>query len=347
MTISARPVGAKCGAQAAPDGRASPRKHQHSFERPRDIRLEEVLVTREYSVLVPIANCEQARILGKIGAVIAQSRGGEMLALHVVQVPPQLSLGQGRLFLKEGRVYLDEIIQQAKGCDVPVHSVIRLGRSTVEVVEQTALENASDLILLGWSGYTDSAGRFFGSVIDPLLHNPPTDVAVVRYRRWRPLRRILVPVAGGPNSQRAVRLALDVAGGEAETPVKVVLLTVVPEAASASDRLRAQQVIEQSLDGHGENEQVEVRIVEGASVVGAILAQAQDCDLIVMGATGEPLLRNLLVGGIPEQVVRESPVTVIVVKRRNSRLHAFLRRTVLVRAGSTTATPSGSSLKRT
>ena len=50
----------------------------------------------------------QAEILGRIGAIIASDQEGEVLALHVVQVPQQLSLGDGRLFLKESRPMLDE-----------------------------------------------------------------------------------------------------------------------------------------------------------------------------------------------------------------------------------------------
>jgi hypothetical protein len=78
------------------------------MEKPKEILLEEVLVSRDYSVLVPIANDEEARILGTIGSILAGANQGEVLALNVVQVPPQLTLGEGRLFLKEGRAYLEE-----------------------------------------------------------------------------------------------------------------------------------------------------------------------------------------------------------------------------------------------
>ena len=71
-----------------------------AMEKPKEILLEEVLVSRDYSVLVPIATQEQARILGRIGSVLAQANQGEVLALHVLRVPPQLTLGEGRLFLK-------------------------------------------------------------------------------------------------------------------------------------------------------------------------------------------------------------------------------------------------------
>ena len=299
-----------------------------ALEKPKEILLEEVLVSRDYSVLVPVVNQEQAGILGQIGAILARDTQGEMLALHVVQVPPQLTLGEGRLFLKEGRSCLETVIQRAKEWEVPVHTIIRLGRNVAEAVRKTAVENASDLIVLGWPGYTRTSGSVYGSVIDAIVDNPPTDIAVVRYRAYRPLQSILVPVAGGPNSRRIVKMAVTMARAGEHGSVKVTLLHVVPVGARSADLVRAEQALEYALEGI-HYEPVGKRIVEGASVVGTVLAQAEGYDLIVVGATGEPLLKNLLMGNISEQIAKGASVTVIMVKRRSSPLHSFLRQTVL------------------
>ena len=298
-----------------------------AMEKPKEILMEEVLVSRDYSVLVPVADQEQARILGQIGAILAQDNHGEVLALHVVRVPRQLTLGNGRLFLKEGRSYLETVIQQAKVRDVPVHTIIRLGRHVAEAVRKTAIENASDLIVLGWPGYTRSSGHVYGSVIDPIVGDPPTDIAVVRYRAYRPLRSILVPVAGGPNSRRGVRMAVSMARAE-NGPVKVTLLHVVPPGTCDGDMMRARKALDHALDGV-DYELLEQRCVEGADVVETVLAEAEGHDLIIVGASEEPLFRNLLLGNISEQIARRASVTVIIVKRRSSPLHSFLRQTVL------------------
>ena len=304
-----------------------------AMEKPKEILLEEVLVSRGYSVLVPVATQEQARILGRIGAVLALAHQGEVLALHVMAVPPQMSLGEGRLLLTAGRPLLETVIVQAKAVDVPVHTIIRLGRSVAEAVRKTSDENASDLIVLGWPGYTNTAGRLFGSVIDPIVDNPPADIAVVRYRQQRPLRRVLVPVAGGPNSRRAVKMAISMARTEVPA-AQVILLHVVPFGARNGSLVRAEQAFAESLDGL-DRAGIERRVVEGADVVETMLAAAAGdddtpaSDLIVVGATKEPLLSNLLVGSIPEQIARRADVTVIMVKRRSSPLHSFLRQTVL------------------
>ncbi len=298
-----------------------------AMEKPKEILLEEVLVSKSYSVLVPVATEEQARILGLIGAILARDRDGEVLALYVARVPPQLSLGEGRVFLKEGRRYLEIVIEQAKQWDVPVHTMIRLGRDVAKAIRKTVEENASDLIVLGWPGYTNTAGRVFGSVIDDIVDNPPTDIAVVRYRKYRPLRAVLVPVAGGPNSRRAAHLAASMAAQSQDGRVKVTVLHVIREGATERERIRAQRTLQQSVEDIPYP--FDLQVVEGNDVVETILKVARDYDLIVIGATNEPLFKNLLMGNIPEQVARRAEVTTIMVKRRHGPIKSFLRETVL------------------
>ena len=190
------------------------------MEKPKEILLEECLVSRDYSVLVPVAGHDQARILGKIGAVLAQDRQGEVLALNVARVPPQLSLGEGRLFLREGRGYLETVIEQARALDVPVHTLIRLSRDVAKAMRKTAIENASDLIVMGWPWGKGGSSKLYGSDLDSIVADPPSDIAIVRYRAYRPLRSILVPVAGGPNARRGATMAMSMVHSE-EEPVQV------------------------------------------------------------------------------------------------------------------------------
>ena len=61
----------------------------------------------------------------------------------------------------------------------------------------------------------------------------------------------------------------------------------------------------------------------------AILQEAAEYDLIVIGASNEPLFKNLLMGNVPEQIAQRSQVTTIIVKRRHGPIKALLRETVL------------------
>lgn len=298
-----------------------------AMEKPSEVLMEEVLVSRDYSVLVPVSNQKQAHILGIIGSILAQKHGGEVLALHVVRVPFQLSLGEGRHFLEEGRAHLETVIRQAKERDVPVHTVIRLGRKVSSAVRKTVMENASDVILLGWPG-DQPADSVYGSVIDDIVDNPPADVALVRYRARRPVRSILVPTTGGPNSHLALKMAVSMAKVGEEGPAKITLLHVLPVGARTADRVRVRQGFDQALEGI-DYEHVETHVVEGDDVVDMVLEEAEGYDLIVTGATEEGLFRNLLIGNTAEQIARRAKVTTIIVKRRSSLLHSLMRQTVL------------------
>ena len=299
-----------------------------AMEKPKEILHEEVLVSNDYSVLIPIGSSMQAEILGRIGAIIASDQGGEVLALHVVQVPQQLSLTDGRIFLKESRPLLDEAISWAKERNVPVHTIIRLGRKVAEAVRLTAGENASDLMVLGWPGYTNSSGSVFGSVIDPIIDNPPTDVVVVRYRPWRPLKKILVPVTGGLNSRMAVKLAESMANAESQDDVSLTILHVLPLGSKERAEVVGQRALDASQEGV-EYDHIETKMVQGDDRAIAILDAAEGYDLIVIGASDEPVFRNFMVGTLAERVARDANVTVMMVKRRSSPIHSFVRQTIL------------------
>jgi amino acid transporter/nucleotide-binding universal stress UspA family protein len=306
-----------------------------AMEKPKEILQEEVLVSRQYSVVVPVVDQQQAMIMGKIGAYIARGNDGEVIALHVLRVPPQLSLSEGRLLLKEGRPYLETVIKQAKQVEVPVHTIIRLGRKVSESIRRTVVENASNLLLLGWPGYTESEGTYFGSVIDPIIDNPPCDVAVVRYRHQRELKKILIPIGGGINSHLAVQLAIKMTTTIAkESLPEIELLHVTKPNVSESDHVRAKQVMEHACEGVV-YEKIKQTVIESIHVEQAILDYAaggpgqKGADLIVIGASEESLFRNLLVGNIVAHIIEKADVTVIMVKRRSSRLRSLLRETVL------------------
>jgi nucleotide-binding universal stress UspA family protein len=102
---------------------------------------------------------------------------------------------------------------------------------------------------------------------------------------------------------------------------------VVRPETTEPELVRAWQDIAQSVDGLPYV--FDRQIVEGNSVVEAILQVAENYDLIVIGATNEPLFKNLLMGNIPEQVAVRAKVTTIMVKRRHSPVKSLLRELIL------------------
>ncbi|MEJ2746698.1 MAG: amino acid permease [Anaerolineae bacterium] len=300
---------------------------REEFERPKDVLMEEALVSVNYSVLVPVANETQAQVLGRLGSMLAKDHNGGVLALHVIKVPPPLSLSDGRMFLEEGRPPLLKVIEQAKRRDVPVHTMIRLGRNVSEAILKTADENASDLILFGWPGMSGANDQLFGSVIDRIVANPPADIAILRARPINSLRRIVVPVAGGSNSRLSASTARALAMAS-EGNTKVVLVHVAVDGADQMVvEARAQNAFRRATEGMDFPFETEI-VIDDEPVTG-ILQAAEGCDMIVIGATKEPMFRNLLMGNVSQRVAEQADCPVLIVKRRSPILQSMMRETIL------------------
>jgi amino acid transporter/nucleotide-binding universal stress UspA family protein len=300
---------------------------KEEMERPKEVILEETLVSVDYSVLVPVADVRQAGMLGRLGSVLAKEHNGGVLALHVVKVPPQLNLSDGRHFLKEGRPPLQEVIGQAKEFEVPVHTMIRLGRSVPDAILKTTAETTSDMILFGWPGSSGTNEQLFGSVIDRIVSNPPADIAILRYRPHDHFNKILVPIAGGPNGRLAVNLAYSVAKNTPEDTQIVLLHVAVGDINPVQAEARAKNAFRYAT--RGLDFPFEEQIEPADSPVDGILKASEGCDLIVIGATKEPRFKNLLLGNVAQRVAEGAACPVIIVKRQSTIIDSMLRETVL------------------
>ena len=286
------------------------------------VLLEETIASRAYSVLVPVANEAEARELSPLGALLARANGGELFALHVIRVPRQVGLGDGRAFLKQGRPILEEAIEIGQQFDVPVRTMLRLGRDVGESIISAARERQANLLLLGWPGYSERKQHAFGSIIDLISASPPCDLAVVRLRRAGLPKRILVPVAGGPNSQLALEFALAEADGVKALEgreVEIIALHLVPPGTPEEEKARRKEELtaELGLEGLMDELHLKLWIEEAEDITKEIVAASERFDQVIMGASEDRLLEQTLFGSIPKRVAEQATTTVIMVKAYN------------------------------
>ena len=127
--------------------------------------------------------------------------------------------------------------------------------------------------------------------------------------------RILVPLDGSPEASAALPYAAALA-----TPgTEIILLTVVPSAADADAARAGLETSAQRLRVAGQTVRTEVavgnpaqRIVDAAADLGEVM--------IVMASHGRGALDRLIYGSVADQVGRESPVPVMVVRARQVEL---------------------------
>jgi amino acid transporter/nucleotide-binding universal stress UspA family protein len=292
------------------------------------VLLEESVVSRDYSVLVPVANPTAGQALARVGADFAAANHGELFALNVIYVPTQIGITDGRSFLKQGRGVLDDVARVGEERGVPVRTMLRLGRDVGDSIIEVSRERGSSLMVLGWPQKTDGPRTAFGTIFDLLAHNPPCDLVVVRFRSTSSPKRILVPMAGGPNSRMALEIGLTQADAiKARTGEEVEVRGLhIARSGSEPGASRAALIETLSITGWP----VEIDVIINDDPAQAILDAADGFDQIVIGASAEGLLEQGLFGSIPERVAEEAGVTVLMAKRHDLvkfGLRRWLRRT--------------------
>ncbi|MFB6123614.1 MAG: amino acid permease [Haloferacaceae archaeon] len=280
---------------------------------------------RESRLLVPIANPDSVEQLMRTALDIAQDRNAEIEVVSVVTVPQQTPLSEGRQFIEHERAIIDEAVEFAAGSAVPVSGKIRIGHDVAKAILNTVEQDEADLVLMGWRGQGRRTDFVLGSNVDEVVTNAQCDVLVERIGPTESVESILLPTAGGPHAELAAEVSRAIAR---TTGADVEVVHVIDPGASESEREEASEKIERTAETVQDGVSVTTALLEGRSVVETILDRSEDHGLVIIGATREGLLQQLVFGAIPEKVARRATKTVIMTKRHlgiTSRLKRLFR----------------------
>lgn len=275
---------------------------------------------KSYRILVPLANPATAKSLLDLARVLTKQYGGEILALRVAVVPPQVPLEQGRQQVERSWANLRSVISEERELEGSYHWLTRVARSVPQGILDTAREEEVALILLGWKGYTRSLGASMGPVIDTVIDTAACDVIVVKGEAWEEVERILVPTAGGPHAPIAARLASDLSKVyDAEvTAINVQLGRATPERMEEN-----RQRIAHTLEGLDFYRAPQQKVVIAESVVAGVLQEAEGYDLVLLGASEEGLFDQFVFGSIPQQIAARVPRTAVVGQHFTERVESW------------------------
>lgn len=293
-----------------------------------------------YRILLPLANPRTARDLVRIGAGIANGRPTEITALGIVEVPEGVSLSEGATQARTARRLLQRVLDFGDEEGVELRTLVRIGRRAADGVIEAVGEEGSDLIIFGWGGPPSAsqtaradaeavemvlAGHraeprpVFSPTIDAVVRESPSDIAVVKQRGVDEMRSILVPVRGGPHAELAMRISRDLAK---KFGAKIVVLHVVPKGIGERAIEREQAALDAFVREHAGARRATGVIRESTSVRQAIIKEAAQHDLVVMGASAQPTNASpdgrYLFGTLAEAVASKAKPTVIVVKTKQS-----------------------------
>jgi len=267
-------------------------------------------------ILIPVANPLTAEELIRIGATLLDPRTGELAALGIVEVPEGMPLSEGATRARQARRLLQKVLDYVPE-GTTIHPLVRIGRHAAAGIVEAAAEQEADLLIFGWGGKSgprrEAGASAISPTIDEVVREAPCDIAVVKQRGARDIRRILVPVRGGPHAELALRFADALAH---RLDATVVVMHVVPVGVTEAVHAQAEHALAAFVRQHL-TARSEPMLRETQNVRTAILREAERADLVVMGASAPPGdAGSSLFGALPEAIAQRAKPTVIVVKTR-------------------------------
>ncbi|NEO29864.1 MAG: universal stress protein [Symploca sp. SIO3C6] len=280
-------------------------------------------------MLVPIANPETAPVLLRIATAIARDRDYEIECLQVIIVSRSYDPTQTEVNTTKSRKLLQEAQQLGQNWNISIHTQIRVSHDTAQAILETINERHINLILMGWKGLpSKNPGRIFGSIVDTLIRQAPCELVLVKLgqkdRRLSkettvpfcslPLAwyRWLVSIAGGPPSNHVLKI-MPALLAMSKAP-EILVTQVFPSSTLTPDTTALKQA--KNLLNQQVNVQVEAIAAFSNSVSEGVIKLASElkCDVVVLGASREGLLQQVIKGNIPEAIARGVDTTVILLR---------------------------------
>ncbi|OQY17682.1 MAG: hypothetical protein B6I35_14350 [Anaerolineaceae bacterium 4572_32.2] len=312
----------------------------YQLRRPAERAVEVAAQTIEaahHEILVPVANPLTAESLVKMAVILDQARGESTLtALSVVKTPGATPLGLAQDMLdrqENGRkALLKRVADYAHKQGMPVRTLLRATRGISSGILGVAeARGGVGMILMGWHGQL-STQRVAGSVVKDVVRSASCDVAVLRDRGVGEIKRVLVPTGDGPHAGLALRLAWDIVRAEKGS---LTALRLLPEANGVDMEVEMEVLRQLVEDDLGEiPAEVAFRLKRNNHLADGILAEVAEAkeeaayDLIVIGASEEWFLRNMLFGSVPDLIANGAPCSVLMVRKHEPATVSWLRRTI-------------------
>jgi nucleotide-binding universal stress UspA family protein len=154
---------------------------------------------------------------------------------------------------------------------------------------------------------------FLGGTVHKVLSTAPADAGIFVHRNFTAAQRILVPYLGSTHDRLAMELARRIAQN---ADAKIVVLHVVPpKRGSTEETMGAKKEVDRVFEEPGQASPVTFRVMEDPSPVTAVLREAKDADLVIIGVAEQWGLESQLFGWRPQRIAQECPTSLLIVRR--------------------------------
>jgi CIC family chloride channel protein len=294
------------------------------------------IATGKGRLLLPLSNSQTATYLIEMALAIAEKQNYELECLHVISILSHLSPSTTAVNLNVSLALFQQVTNIAETRQVPIHTQVRVAHDVGKAILEVASDRQIDLLLIGWSGKSQSSDRLFGNTVDRLMKQANCDVMLVKFSDRIQKVNPFYQEFKKPNISFA-RWLIPITEGTSNTE-KILLLLPSLISLSPYPKVCLCQIFSPDNDKHNPNTYQDTQLEEYAetlnkllyfpvgktsicskSIADAILdlANQERSDVIMLGASHEGILQQIMHGNIPEAIARNSNRTIIVFRKAN------------------------------
>jgi len=276
----------------------------------------------EYTVLVALSSQETLESLMEVALGFAHAHGGEVVLVHVVEVPEGEPLDARLETPPEVEALLAKGVALAEAQGIFARPVVRIAHRISHALLQTAREEDCNFLVMGQPHTQSVFERIVSSIVERVIRQAPCQVAVVYGEIDRDaITRITVPVTSGRNSLLAAQLAPTLADWFDAEARAITVVDRGMDAAESDMLLENARMTLRTADFERELEAVRVPATDRG-----FLRAIRRGDLVVLGAPSTGPVVPVLGDTVPALLARHNRNPVIVVRAvPEHRSHRFER----------------------
>lgn len=263
----------------------------------------------KFRVFLALGDIGDLRLVEAAG-IFARYFNGDLTINNIVEVPRTIPMETiSKSYIDEVSAGLNKAIKVAP-TTVKVRPLVSVSYDVAgQILDQTKHDSAN-LLVLGWKGTRRRGGTILGRNLDRVVRGAPCDVAIMKTKRLgKNIEKILLVVGSYFETRKALLLALPMAR---EYGASIEILAIITD----DSQVELMRGNAERLSKMSERVKVmsKVKYVHSKSFVNVVLQHAQNCDLLVMGASPQSALERSMFGATYDRVIRSVDVPVLVLK---------------------------------
>ncbi len=293
-----------------------------------------------YHLLTAVANPASGRPLLNISNKLLDRSelDSEISVLNIIEIPEQLPLRSAKEregFMQERKETQAELFQLVQKISAETGTMIqprvKYSRNKFRTIINTIKNEQVDFLMLGWHGRMNIS-KISRSLVGQLVRKAPCKVGVLKNRGLDQICNILVPFRGSEHAEYGLELANDFAGSE---ECKITILRVInPGADRDKEYARAEKEVRKILPDDSRasvtRANIEIKIIENEIIADGIIEETEqkDYDLVIIGASQEWRLKNMLFGSIPDVIADRARSSVLMVRTFDKKISREVKKVV-------------------